>query len=299
MTRISSRIVAAAAAAAALTGTAVGTAAADEAPGKAAVAAQKQQAQARGTLSGDAPYFSLKTIDKAGKTYFYSWDYKGKLEKRIPWLDDERDTRLATQSDLDQDGIPEGETYFLTGDGSVILERPLEDETERKVASGFGKYDIFLTPGNLGGGKESDLLTRDKQGVLWLHLARPDGSFTGAKKIGGGWGQYTQITGKGDLTGDRKADIVARDKDGVLWLYKGTGDWKKPFAARTKIGTGWNQFNLLHGAGDTDYDGHTDLIARDKSGALWRYKGTGKASAPFKAKEKIGASGWNQYRLVY
>lgn len=297
MTRISSRIIAVAVAAAALAGTAAGSAAADEVPGKAAL--QKQLAPKQGAFSASAPYFPLETIDQAGRTHYYSWDLKGKLEKRIPGMDDERNTRAATQVDLDQDGFPMGDAYFLTGDGSVILERPLEEKTERKVASGFGKYDVFFSPGNLGGGKQPDLLTRDKDGVLWLHLAKPDGSFTGAKKIGGGWGQYNQITGKGDLTGDGKADIVARDKDGVLWLHKGTGDWKKPFAARTKIGGGWGQFNLILGAGDTNWDERSDLVARDKSGALWVYKGTGKASAPFKAKEKIGNSGWNQYRIVY
>ncbi|WP_372410400.1 FG-GAP repeat domain-containing protein [Streptomyces luteireticuli] len=299
MTRNSSRLVAVAVAAAALAGTAAGAAAADEAPGKAAAAVQQQKARAMKAGSAGAPYFSLETMDQAGKTFFYTWDVKGKLEKRIQMFDDERNTRAATQVDMDQDGIPMGDTYFLTGDGSVILQRPLEEQTERKIASGFEKYDVFFSPGNLGGGKQPDLLTRDKKGVLWLHLAKPDGSFTGAKQIGGGWGQYTQITGKGDLTGDGKADVVARDKDGVLWLYKGTGDWKKPFEARTKIGAGWNQYNLIHGAGDTDWDGHSDLVVRDKSGALWRYKGTGKASAPFKAKEKIGNSGWNQYRLVF
>ncbi|KNB53387.1 FG-GAP repeat domain-containing protein [Streptomyces caatingaensis] len=295
MTRISSRIVAAAVAAAALTGAMAGTAAADEAPGKSAIL---PKAPAKGTFTASAPYFPLETIDRAGKTYFYSWEINGKLDKRIGGLEDERNTRAATQVDTDLDGLPNG-TYFLTGDGSVIFETPLEKTTERKVASGFGKYDVFFSPGNLGGGKQPDLLTRDKQGVLWLHLARPDGSFTGAKKIGGGWGQYDQITGKGDLTGDGKADIVARDKSGVLWLYKGTGDWQKPFAARTKIGAGWGQFNLIHGAGDTNWDDRADLVARDKSGALWVYKGTGKAAAPFKAKEKIGNSGWNQYRLVF
>ncbi|MBZ4317793.1 FG-GAP repeat domain-containing protein [Streptomyces huiliensis] len=288
--------VAAAAAAAALVVTAAGAAVADEGTGRAAAMTARQRL-AR-VLPGDAPHFPLEVVDGAGKDYTYMWDGKGGLERRTEGLGDLPGLRAATQVDTDSDNVYDSDAYFLTADHKVILSRPL-DSVHRQVASGWGGYDTFFSPGDLGGAKQPDLLTRDGQGVLWLHLAREDGSLTGAKKVGPGWGQYTQITGKGDLTGDGKTDIVARDKDGVLWLYKGTGDWAKPFQGRTRIGGGWNQFNLLLGAGDTDLDGRADLVARDKSGALWRYKGTGKASAPFAAKEKIGNSGWNQYRIVY
>ncbi|MFB6841127.1 N-acetylmuramoyl-L-alanine amidase [Streptomyces sp. NPDC056361] len=40
-----------------------------------------------------------------------------------------------------------------------------------------------------------------------------------------------------------------------------------------------------------------NLLARDTSGALWQYQGTGKASAPFLARYKVG-TGWNAYNLV-
>ncbi|MGK5641079.1 FG-GAP repeat domain-containing protein [Streptomyces sp. URMC 126] len=287
--------IAAAAAAAALVVTAAGAAVADEGPGRAAMAARQKAARA---LPGDAPHFPLEVIDGAGKDYTYMWGVEGKLERRIEGLLDLPALRAATQVDSDGDNYYDGDAYYLTADHKVIYAKPV-DAVERQVASGWGDYDTFFSPGNLGGAKQPDILVRDRQGVLWLYLAKADGSLTGKKKVGPGWGQYTQITGKGDLTGDGKTDIVARDKSGVLWLYKGTGDWAKPFQGRTKIGGGWNQFNLLHGAGDTDYDGRTDLLARDKAGALWRYKGTGKASAPFAAKEKIGNSGWNQYRILY
>ncbi|MGI5340711.1 FG-GAP repeat domain-containing protein [Streptomyces sp. CA-181903] len=286
---------AAAIAAAALVVTAAGAAEADDGPARSAMTARQKLAR---VLPGDAPHFPLEVVDGNGKDFTYMWGMEGKLEPRMEGMLDLPKLRAATQVDSDADNYYDGDAYYLTTDGKVILGKPLEG-VRRQVASGWGEYDTFFSPGNLGGAKQPDILVRDRQGVLWLYLAKADGSLTGKKKVGPGWGQYTQITGKGDLTGDGKTDIVARDKDGVLWLYKGTGDWTKPFQGRTRIGGGWNQFNLLHGAGDTDFDGRTDLVARDKSGALWRYKGTGKASAPFAPKEKIGNSGWNQYRIVY
>ncbi len=98
---------------------------------------------------------------------------------------------------------------------------------------------------------------------------------------------------QGDLTGDGKADIVAKDKSGVLWLYKGTGNYKAPFSSRTRVGGGWNTYNNIVSVGDIDIDGVTDLVARNKSGALYLYKGTGNAASPFKSPVKIGSGGWN------
>ncbi|MGV9279824.1 hypothetical protein [Streptomyces sp. NPDC003730] len=46
-------------------------------------------------------------------------------------------------------------------------------------------------------------------------------------------------------TSDGKPDPVARDSADVLWLYRGTGNTSAPFAARTRIGGGWNICNVL------------------------------------------------------
>jgi hypothetical protein len=166
------------------------------------------------------------------------------------------------------------------------------------VGTGWNVYNTFVTPGNLGGAANPDLLARDGSGNLWLYLSYSNGTFTTKRKVGPGWNIYTQITGRGDLTGDGKSDIVARDGSGVLWLYKGTGSADRPFTSRTKIGTGWNAFNKILGLGDTSEDGRSDLLARDGSGNLWLYKGTGNAGAPFSSRVKIG-SGWNMYNYLF
>ncbi|WP_171162451.1 VCBS repeat-containing protein [Streptomyces sp. I05A-00742] len=246
-------------------------------------------------LSPNAPFFSLQTVDGKGDSYYYVPDGKGGLSPRKRSGGGWDAVKAATQIDHDRDGYADG-TYFITTSNAVGY---AGDNAARQVATNWGQYDSFFSPGTLGGSKQSDILVRDRAGVLWLYLAKADGSLSGRKQVGPGWGQYTAITGRADLTGDGRTDIVARDRKGTLWLYKGTGDTAKPFRSRTRVGDGWNQFNLLLGTGDVDLDGHSDLTARDGKGALWLYKGTGRASAPFKSRVLIGKSGWNQYRLLF
>jgi hypothetical protein len=61
-----------------------------------------------------------------------------------------------------------------------------------------------------------------------------------------------------------------------------------------KTGTGWNAYNTLLGIGDLSHDGHPDLLARDPSGVLWRYDGTG--DGHFGARVKVG-TGWTPYTI--
>lgn len=186
-------------------------------------------------------------------------------------------------------------TYARAGGDLYIF----DTEAGRRIGSGWNVYNTFVTPGNLGGATNPDLLARDSSGVLWLYLSYSNGDFAGRHKVGSGWNTYSQIAGRGDLTGDGKPDIVARDKSGVLWLYKGTGSYSAPFAARTRVGSGWNTYNKIVGLGDTSGDGRNDLIARDGAGALWLYRGTGNASAPYSARVKIGNSGWNTFNYLF
>ncbi|MFC9704068.1 FG-GAP repeat domain-containing protein [Streptomyces sp. NPDC056943] len=168
----------------------------------------------------------------------------------------------------------------------------------KNVGRGWDVYRTVLSPGTLGGAKEADLIGLDRAGVLWSYLGYPDGRLTTRTRVGGGWGQYTELAGQGDLTGDGRADITARDKAGVLWLYKGTGDYKAPFAGRTKIGGGWNVYDRLLSLGDSDADGKADLLARKTTGELFRYSGTGNAARPFTAPVQIEGSHMKAYNLL-
>ncbi|CAM5645780.1 hypothetical protein STENM327S_05983 [Streptomyces tendae] len=135
--------------------------------------------------------------------------------------------------------------------------------------------------------------------MLWLYKGTGSTSapFETKSRVGGGWSVYNTLTDTGDLTGDGKADLIARDKSGVLWLYKGTGNAASPFEGRSRVGGGWSAYDVLNGPSDLNRDGVPDLIARDKDGVLWFYQGTGGASAPFKARARVGG-GWNTYGMI-
>ncbi|MFJ7159559.1 FG-GAP repeat domain-containing protein [Streptomyces sp. NPDC101118] len=169
------------------------------------------------------------------------------------------------------------------------------------VGPGWNAYDqLTKTAPVTGRGTGGRILGRDSAGVLWSYApTETSGSLAPRTKVGPGWKAYREITGAGDLTGDRRADLLARDPAGVLWLYAGTKDAKAPFAARAKVGGGWNQYDRLVGAGDLTRDGKADLLAVDGTGALWLYAGTGDAKAPFGGRTRIAdGTDWRQYRAV-
>ncbi|MFJ9617998.1 FG-GAP repeat domain-containing protein [Streptomyces noursei] len=206
--------------------------------------------------------------------------------------------KAAQNVDRDRDGFADG-LYTWGTDGKLRFTAPKNEfETETAlIGGGWNIYDKVLSPGDLGGGTEPDIMAVDKAGVMYVYLAYSDGRLTDRVEIGGGWDQYTQIAGQGDLTGDGKADIVARDKSGVLWLYEGTGNRRAPFESRQKIGGGWNAYDYLLSTGDVNGDGTADLLARTPGGDLMLYKGNG-TTAPYDRPVKIGWH-YDTYRLMF
>ncbi|MFB7833347.1 MULTISPECIES: FG-GAP repeat domain-containing protein [unclassified Streptomyces] len=246
------------------------------------------------------PTFSMMGVHKqTTEGYLYFPDRQGGFGPRHH-LEISYD-HLADVIDVDddKDGWAD-DTWFLHKDGSLWHTWLSPEDMQRhskQVGKGWNTYRTVLSPGSIGGAAEADLIGVDKTGVLWSYLAYPDGSLTARTRVGGGWGQYDQVAGQGDLSGDGRPDIVARDKAGVLWLYRGTGDYKAPFAGRTKIGSGWNVYDRLLSVGDLDADGRTDLIARKPNGDLFRYSGSGSAPAVFQKPVKIG-HGFQIYNLL-
>ncbi|MBN0043864.1 N-acetylmuramoyl-L-alanine amidase [Streptomyces actuosus] len=168
-----------------------------------------------------------------------------------------------------------------------------------RVGGGWNTYNTVTALTALRADGTGDMVARDKDGVLWYYKGTGDPSapFASRTRVGGGWYVYNTILGVRDLTGDGKPDLIARDSSGVLWLYKGTGDTGAPFAARSRIGGGWYVYNTMVSTGDLDGDGKADLVARDSSGVLWFYQGTGDASAPFAARTRVGG-GWYVYDML-
>ncbi|MBY8882015.1 FG-GAP repeat domain-containing protein [Actinacidiphila acidipaludis] len=158
-------------------------------------------------------------------------------------------------------------------------------------------------PNDFDGDGRSDLVgldSFDRLAVLWR---------TGAETmIGGGDTQvrgfevnYQKIATPGDLDGDGLPDVLAVRPSGQLRIFSsrlhettdggpGSTDPKSP----TIIGGGWQAYSMLLTPGDLNADGRPDLLARGYDGSLWFYAGTGSATAPFKARVKVG-TGWNMY----
>ncbi|NEY31427.1 VCBS repeat-containing protein [Streptomyces sp. PRKS01-65] len=253
--------------------------------------------RAAGTV--ETPSFSMRAVDKQS-TYLYLYfpDRQGGFEPREPVEVSFDAFADVIDVDNDKDGYDDG-TWYAYKDGRLDYSY-IDDDLgyhSSQVGKGWNIYSTILSPGDLGGAPEADLIGLDKDGVLWGYLAYPDGTLTTRMRIGGGWGQYTQLAGQGDLTGDGRSDIVARDTSGVLWLYRGTGDYRAPFATRTRIGGGWNVYDRLLSVGDLDADGRADLVARQPDGGLYRYSGTGNAEAVYEKPVKIG-HGFQIYNLL-
>ncbi|MEU9857456.1 VCBS repeat-containing protein [Streptomyces sp. NPDC047974] len=207
-------------------------------------------------------------------------------------------------------------------------------ETRRRLSSGgYLSVDQFAGSGAIAFAGKNALMARTSGGAMYWYGATNNGKLTPRDSLdvdlpgltlgyaasldrdafadlflladgtlhvndwqGGGWGSYNHVFGPGDLNGDGKGDLLARDRSGVLYLQRGNGEGTG-FASRIRIGSGWASYNRLIGAGDVSGDGRADILARDASGVLWLYKGTGVSTRPFETRYRIGA-GWNTYRQI-
>ncbi|WP_129769155.1 FG-GAP-like repeat-containing protein [Streptomyces sp. L-9-10] len=172
------------------------------------------------------------------------------------------------------------------------------------VGNGWDIFNLLMSPGNLGGTAQDDIVGRDAAGALWLYQGKADGMLLARIRIGtAGWNGMDVLTGRGDYTGDGKSDLIARSTTGTLYIYPGTGNATADAAlgARVTVGTGWGTatYKTLVSTGDSNGDGKADLIAVDPAGALWLFKGTGNASAPFAARVQIGTTGWTAFNTLF
>ncbi|MFI6645719.1 FG-GAP repeat domain-containing protein [Streptomyces sp. NPDC050504] len=259
---------------------------------KGAQAAPRVAAAAPGqTITNPVLYAAHK---KNKYLYQYFANARGGLKTPAKLVKSPYDWATAVaHNDWDHDGLRDG-TWNLHKNGQLIYASSGYAYT---VATGWQNYTKVMSPGDLGGGAGGDFLAVDKAGVLWVYCGNLVGDVTPRVRVGTGWGQYTEIAGQGDLTGDGKTDVVTRDKQGNLWLHEGTGNYRAPFRPRKKVGAGWNAHNRILSIGDLTGDGKTDILARTKAGDLYRYSGTGRASAPLLKPVKIGA-GFNAFNLL-
>ena len=169
----------------------------------------------------------------------------------------------------------------------------------QRVGAGWDAYTAVTPLGGTDAAGHGDLVARDKDGVLWYYRHSNDTAqpFEPRVKVGAGWNIYTALSGTGQdgvsLRSGLAGDLVARDADGVLWYYQWTGDPKRPFEPRTKVGAGWNAYDSLAVYGN-------GIVARDTHGVLWSYSHSrvaGPGTDPFLPRVKVGAF-WQQFTAL-
>lgn len=183
-----------------------------------------------------------------------------------------------------------------------------------KVSEGYSPG--FVTPsvfpagaaafsaGDFTSDLKPDVLTTGSDGTLWIHRGMGNGRYAAPSRIGTGWDIYREVISPGDFNSDGRPDLLARSRDGGLWFYPGTGQvggTNEGYLKPVKIGTGWNVYSQILGAGDLTGDGKPDLIARHENGTLWRYDGTGRVSSNNEGYGKavrIGTGGWASLQLT-
>ncbi|WP_369147143.1 FG-GAP repeat domain-containing protein [Streptomyces sp. R44] len=286
---------------AALVGTTTAAVAADAPqPTRTASAVQKAAPKAS-TLAADSASTAstvadgeLRGVDGYGYMYAYLPNGTGGFTDRQYVGSGWKYTNQLTMADQNGDGETDG-AWDVTG-GTLSYTAWGQDGVS--LGGGWGIYNKVVSTGNLGGAAAPDVLARDTAGNLYLYLGYGTGKLASRVKVGSSWNVFNQITGKGDMNGDGKDDVIARDTSGYLWLYPGTGNYLKPFGNRVKAGSGWNGMTAFVSPGDVNFDGIPDVVARDSSGVLWLYPGSGIASPALGPRTKIG-TGWNTYRLLF
>ncbi|MER7946388.1 VCBS repeat-containing protein [Streptomyces sp. NPDC096079] len=203
--------------------------------------------------------------------------------------------RKAVPHDFNDNGSPDLLARYSSGQ-LVLFNTPQplgawSVGASEPLGTGWNTYDRLLSPGDVGGTPDSDVIGRDRTGALWLHQGTGRG-LASRTKIGVGWQIYDKVAAGSDLTGDGRPDLVATDTTGALWLYKGTGDTTAPYAPRVRTGTGWGAYNQLTATGNLAGGPAGDLVARDKDGILWLY--LGKGDGTFAPRIRVGG-GWFAY----
>ncbi|MFE2426014.1 FG-GAP-like repeat-containing protein [Streptomyces sp. NPDC059373] len=195
----------------------------------------------------------------------------------------------------EENPLPNGAyTWSLTvrsadGDNSAIT-----DSGTVHVIGGEAVWRDFSDDGDDGFG---DLFAVTSSGRLKTAKGTGTGTLSKAGNVGPVWEGSAKVVPVGDLTKDGCNDLLVRRSSGNLWRYAGTcGKYDIVESGRVKLGTGFNQYNVLTSPGDITGDGRADLIARKSSnGAVYLYAAT--SGGKLKSRVKV-ASDWSGYKKV-
>jgi hypothetical protein len=155
------------------------------------------------------------------------------------------------------------------------------------MATFWNGFTSIVTPGDVTGDGNADVIVRTAAGTLRLYPGNGRGGLGASRQVGRGWRGMT-INSAGDMTGDGRGDLLARDAAGKLWLFPVVGNGS--IQQGRLVGRGWQGMTSILGAGDLSGDKRADILARDRAGRLWLYRGDGHGRVT--RRTLAGARGW-------
>ncbi|MFB7588282.1 FG-GAP repeat domain-containing protein [Streptomyces sp. NPDC056169] len=170
-------------------------------------------------------------------------------------------------------------TYVTSSNGTLAGRQQLGNPGD-----GLGIVQFSGGGGNPYTGKDT-LVGRTGAGTLKGYFADTTGKLIAAGDLSDP-GEYadSSFTNTSSFNSDSYSDIADVWSDGSLWI-----DY-------SPIGSGWGVYNALVGPGDLSGDGKADLLARDRSGVLYLYRGNGKGDA-FATRIRVGG-GWGGFNKL-
>jgi hypothetical protein len=63
----------------------------------------------------------------------------------------------------------------------------------RRIGQGWNAFTTIISPGDFNGDGKSDLLSRDRDGTLWLYPGNGAGGFLQRRAVGMGWNVLSTI----------------------------------------------------------------------------------------------------------
>ncbi|WP_328944268.1 VCBS repeat-containing protein [Streptomyces sp. NBC_00250] len=243
-----------------------------------------------GDNNGDG-WADLYARDTAGTLWFYagrgdkSGPFAGRVKVGSGWG---AYNQIIPVGDDNGDGAGEmlardtkGTFWYYSGKGDGTL--------APRMQSGDAGYWHFVP--QFGGASNSPVaatkegvLARDASGTMYFYGARTNGLLTTRSQFGpaNGW-QGADFTHLSSLDPDGESDIAQLFDNGL-------------YIDGTYVGSGWGVYNALAGPGDLTGDGKGDLLARDRSGNLYLYKGNGQSTG-FASRIKVGG-GWGAFNKI-
>lgn len=130
----------------------------------------------------------------------------------------------------------------------------------------------------------------------WELTARPDDGI-GPELRATGRFSVTRPVGAHDYNDNGTPDVLVRDVNGLLvrvGMRASAADEPLAYEGAFDVGPGWQVYDRLESVGNVAATSVSDAIARDRSGVLWLYEGTGTGTKPFLPRKRIGG-GWGIY----